>query len=873
MRSTMLRGPSVRTKSFRKVQKSTRLPSALLREMEDLEGDDAVSDTAEASNEMRTASPATPVAKEGTQKTAARAAAAPKTGSSGAQETEASAAQIQCCKSSRIRDGNNRASARQDSGVAWDATLSDTTKMNSSGASYEACRLPLRSGSTDAAVTAPKNLKQKQQQERENDALHHELQMLEARLGINNKKGCKKSSNANAKLRRELEADGFDLELQDILDNILDSGRSGAKDLREIDSNEPGKERVSGESDEPRKYGDEFERSGLPVGGESISALAEAFNGEKLHGGCDPLHEELQLYEKLLGVSQSGSSKNDGIREKKRRKLREELKQDGFDLELQDMLDSILGMRGRMSTAGFEYKGAADGGTPVGLDAESEPVSVEDSDSDKATVCVPFISNSSPVVSKLACYQAETGPNRDTGIKQSGIISKATAAPLRRRLAEGVDAIPSVYLEAVRVGVVRAIKRVSEDNVNTVLRQLLRVLRCSAAELQRGYESKEQADEALHAHNISVREILCDRLTQSCLEGRSSDAPMIAIKAALCCALSKMWDIELCRNFLMDLAGCFLTHFWRALLQQKKSQKAFTADTSFQRSRHALVGICCLYDFGFVSPRMLVELIFKITGLQEDSKPPLQRNNGTPDFRVELVLLLLRLEGGKLHQDDPSLFSSTWKKLHGIVQQYGDDFRLHLEGQHFSLPEQSIAGAELQDCKDNKQDEALMHIKASQHAMKRWLSSSSVFGPSFLSTEYRIDGSWGELQQGQRPEMVTQSAVAAHLHHHKRTEISESIPVARSIGSPAIHMQEKAALLRFNTELQQSIFKCLMMANSPDAALQLLQRTGHLSLKKTTIRLHVADLRIVRFLNFGAVGKEGPGGLSGRLGIFLRELH
>lgn len=119
------------------------------------------------------------------------------------------------------RDGNNRASARQDSGVAWDATLSDTTKMNSSGASYEACRLPLRSGSTDAAVAAPKNLKQKQQQERENDALHHELQMLEARLGINNKKGCKKSSNANAKLRRELEADGFDLELQDILDNIL----------------------------------------------------------------------------------------------------------------------------------------------------------------------------------------------------------------------------------------------------------------------------------------------------------------------------------------------------------------------------------------------------------------------------------------------------------------------------------------------------------------------------------------------------------------------------------------------------------------------------------------------------------------------------
>lgn len=46
----MLRGPSVRTESFRKVQNSTRLPSALLRELEDLEGSDAVSDTAETSN-------------------------------------------------------------------------------------------------------------------------------------------------------------------------------------------------------------------------------------------------------------------------------------------------------------------------------------------------------------------------------------------------------------------------------------------------------------------------------------------------------------------------------------------------------------------------------------------------------------------------------------------------------------------------------------------------------------------------------------------------------------------------------------------------------------------------------------------------------
>ncbi|CDJ35609.1 uncharacterized protein EMH_0098630 [Eimeria mitis] len=50
-----------------------------------------------------------------------------------------------------------------------------------------------------------------------------------------------------------------------------------------------------------------------------------------------------------------------------------------------------------------------------------------------------------------------------------------------------------------------------------------------------------------------------------------------------------------------------------------------------------------------------------------------------------------------------------------------------------------------------------------------------------------------------------------------------------------------------------------------------------LNLAKLTaflIRLHIADLRIVRFLNFDSAGeKQGPMGLSGKLGIFLREVR
>ena len=56
----------------------------------------------------------------------------------------------------------------------------------------------------------------------------------------------------------------------------------------------------------------------------------------------DPLREELNILEERLGISRSGSGKTKEAREKRRRKLRQELEADGFDLELQDVLDNIL---------------------------------------------------------------------------------------------------------------------------------------------------------------------------------------------------------------------------------------------------------------------------------------------------------------------------------------------------------------------------------------------------------------------------------------------------------------------------------------------------------------------------------------------------
>lgn len=75
----------------------------------------------------------------------------------------------------------------------------------------------------------------------------------------------------------------------------------------------------------------------------SIGVAAAALKEQQQqHQSDGRLHAELQMLEKRLGISPGGKNETDAVREKRRRKLREELKEDGFDLELQDVLDDIL---------------------------------------------------------------------------------------------------------------------------------------------------------------------------------------------------------------------------------------------------------------------------------------------------------------------------------------------------------------------------------------------------------------------------------------------------------------------------------------------------------------------------------------------------
>ncbi|CDJ36192.1 LOW QUALITY PROTEIN: uncharacterized protein EMH_0010010 [Eimeria mitis] len=778
---------------------------------------------------------------------------------------------------------------------------------------------------SDSIDEADVTLREARKRQRHGDtALQREL---EGSLGIRGDKvDSAESSRARAKVRNELKADDFDLQLQD----ILEGNRTEASHPVNIGCGNSSRKPLLSKPKELKMPGDrraryEASRASGSIGA-AAAALKEDQEREQKHS-YDPLREELRILERRLGISSSGSSKTKEAREKKRRKLREELEADGFDLELQDVLDGIL--------VSFTYSGITD---------ETRAVSL---------VVVQRKSKALTLTNQLRGTRWESLKGNPTvlpwglpiqkqGLLEGGPVSSVYVAPHRRREAtDGSETASSkAALEAVRIEVLRR-------------------------QIQKG-----EAAEFLRKYTVGVRGVLCDQLMQSCIHSRFSTNSLIATQTALCCALGKTWDIELCRDVLAALAVCFSSNFARALIQRTEQPEAVAADTASLTTRHAVVGVCCLYDFGFVSPRLFVELIWRVSGIRRGPKAMDEHVVELTDFRIELLLLLLRLGGEKLRQDDTPLFTTTWKTLECVVQHQGNGRSQRLDALEGNVAEAGRLRAlllELQDLKSGKQKGRLMLIKASQTALRRWLSSSTVFGSSFLSTQFQISGSWEDLEQGHRPELSKKAAVAAHCQQQQQLQAGDfkSAPDAFASGAAANSLRQQAALLRFNTELQQSLFECFVTANSPDHALQLLQNSGHLSLKKVIItqtvavamqcclqekfynqfygmvlsrlcgicvcqaaqngnnavckcflvcekgaaryrrtvqrglaaqasaahgfsvrrllnlakltafliRLHIADLRIVRFLNFDSAGeKQGPMGLSGKLGIFLREI-
>ncbi|KAL8449914.1 hypothetical protein Emed_002877 [Eimeria media] len=709
---------------------------------------------------------------------------------------------------------------------------------------------PADDGSIGVAAAA---LKKQQQQQQSIDAQHEEFRLLERRL-CKHKAPTKDTEEAKArrvqKLRQELNDDGFDFELQNLLDDIVGTGDQppeacgvGKEETDESDAGVPsGTARQELQRMQARGSKGAAYRS--KAHGESVDVAANMLKQQQQqHSGTDRLQDEMRMLEKRLLSHRGKKGGTEASAADKRKKLREELEKDGFDAELQNILDDILGT-------------GDDGVDSDKSDAEESDYSGRGGDSSDLESGLHASDDETTRIEHMSALKDSEAQDKAESKSQS----KTYVAPHRRQEARETDAATAsgLSLEAVKVEIVRALNRISEGNAEPVFHHLLRVLQRSSAKLQSQHNSGKHSSE-VHAYIVEVRHLICEQLMQSCIKSRFSTNSLIATQTALCCALSKMWDMELCREFLRSLAVCFSTSFAESLSVRTQQPEVVVADTASLVTRHSVVGLCCLYDFGFVSPRLFVELIRRVAGLR-DTEASKEGRSSLSDYRVELLLLLLRLGGGKLRQDDANLFTSTWKQLQGLVQV--DDGRAvpRLDREASHAADELPAGAgrlralimELQDLKAGKQKDRLMLVKASQDAMRRWLSSNSVFGPTLLTSQYQIDGSWDALERGERPELSKAAAAAADFQQHQRLRATNAAAAADAtvVGALASSIQQKASLLRaldysrmlcrFNTELQKALFECLMMANGPDDALRALQNSGLLTLKKNTVTQVVA---------------------------------
>lgn len=132
---------------------------------------------------------------------------------------------------------------------------------------------------------------------------------------------------------------------------------------------------------------------------------------------------------------------------------------------------------------------------------------------------------------------------------------------------------------------------------------------------------------------------------------------------------------QLCSALVARIAVVFAQNFDYAISRSQDVRQSQQAEQDGQHdeccfnARHAVVAVCCLFDYGFLSCRLFVQVIRRVLG-NENSQ-------SICEFRIELLILLLRLGAGKLRQNSSSLFLSVWKEIHASLELQGERDACH----------------------------------------------------------------------------------------------------------------------------------------------------------------------------------------------------
>ncbi|PFH37241.1 hypothetical protein BESB_036990 [Besnoitia besnoiti] len=755
--------------------------------------------------------------------------------------------------------------------------------------------------------------------------LDAELAFLEAKLGLS--KG-KKDGEKKKRLVQELIDDGFDEELQGLLDDIL-GGNLGERGEKKRSKNMPTEDLEEREDEDEEEEDEEDEDEGEEKGEEEEDEGEGEEGGdgedekvEEEEEGEDDDDEEEEEEEEIDDDDEEEEEKeeeeeDDGDEEEEENQEEEEEEEKEEEDEEEDDVEETRGGAAKHGSLSSRTSAApegkylpphlrrqqeelppGDGGEEEGEEEDSESESDACSTRGRST-----LTQASPTASAVSAQSKKL-----TNAAFSSALSQGFVQTETRKARDAGRAITQ-RLRGL-------LNRVSEGNVEVILQQISGVIKDALAQVlasalpqasaascawtPKDVRNFRQAQEFAFFREMNAA--LVGLLTQSMIESRFSTASLIATQTALCCGLSALFDGALCREFLFALGRAFRKFFPRAVASESRLATSGDVEDAAGEPvefyvRHLLTAFCFLFDFDVFEPAVFLGMLQRLS-----ERPPGADAAGLGEFQVECLLLVLRLGGGKLRNENPALFKEAWASLmkrmrEGEADAAGalpaaaeaqeggdatpDDGRSRAElkaklatrtAQTFSeemrrrreqeLENESNKGRlhylvrELEELKNNKTSTIHLASRASQEAMRRWLQTSALLsqspwrqcaGRSVLVSV----ASWKELEEG--APAAGSSPSAAQFRSATRTVSgpAERVDVAKQLGVKGATDERKlleiATKLRLHSEEQKKIFVALMSANGlKDAVSRLLRIMPRTKQRKTfattavAVVLHVA---------------------------------
>ncbi|CBZ54604.1 conserved hypothetical protein [Neospora caninum Liverpool] len=725
--------------------------------------------------------------------------------------------------------------------------------------------------------------------------LDAELAFLEAKLGIS-AVSQKDGEKGKKKLAKELLDDGFDEDLQTLLDDIL-GGKATKTRTGENKNDEAEEEDEEGDEEEEEEEDEEEDEDEEDEEEEDEEEEDEEEEDEEGDEEEEDAEDEDEEEENAKDEDEEADELDEDDEEVEGRGEDE----NGEGDDETSMGGSRLARENSDVKAGAPSAASAGKYLPPHLRNKHVARGADDAEEDRDQVAGESFDESLRRPLRTSPISPDTPENK----RPASVSASVPLSCLRKARETATDAGRSLT-QRLR----GSFNRVSEGNVEVILQQISSDVKAALTQvLSSALPQPSSASSPLNPRDVRAlrreqevwffREVnasVVRLLMQSVVESKFSTASLIATQTAVCCGLSCLLDASLCPEFLSALGRAFRKFFpLSASLSSAEPREESGASVGLY-IRHILMALCFLFDFNVFRPDVFLGLLQRLSSPQTSAKGETgqdARKGNLSEFQVECLLLVLRLGGGKLRNENPALFKEAWTFLmkrvrdgegseevprdpsHEQEQQFDDLSRDEQRARLAGVPtnfqaemrhrrESERAGStgrlhylvrELEELKNNKASTIHLASRASQEAMRRWLQTSPFLAQSPLR-QCGGDGkavlvnasSWEEVEQGLPASSPSLAAVSASLRSVGSSRktlggVDEERKTCLGTAGNEKALLDLATKLRLHSEEQKKIFLAVMSAEGPnDAVKRLLQIVPQTKQKKNFVTTAVAVL-------------------------------